>query len=195
MRFWTSDTHFGHANVMGYCNRPFKDVWHMNEVLKAKWNESVGTSDEVWFVGDFSMNQGFLRILNELNFGHLFWILGNHDKETRIKRELEGGSLYNLSSKIHLIREAEITIEGQQFKVIHRPMDCSDDIPSIVGHVHERWTFLPAGSLIKEHSRRTNGIIEKIIKQPILNVGVDVHNFKPISDEEVFKYFKTGEKV
>ena len=193
MRWWTSDTHFGHGNVLGYCNRPFKDVYHMNEVLKAKWNESVGTSDEVWFVGDFCMNHGFLKILNELNFAHLFWILGNHDKESRIRRELDNGCLAG-KFNIYLLKEAVININEQSFKVIHRPMDCSDTIPSIVGHVHERWKFLPAGTLIKEHSRKTNGIIEKVIKQPILNVGVDVHDFKPISDEEVIEYFKQQEK-
>lgn len=31
--FFTSDTHFNHANIIRFCNRPFKDVNQMNEVL------------------------------------------------------------------------------------------------------------------------------------------------------------------
>ena len=31
--FFTSDTHFNHANIIRFCNRPFKDVSHMNEAI------------------------------------------------------------------------------------------------------------------------------------------------------------------
>lgn len=34
MTVWvTSDTHFSHKNIIEYCNRPFKDIYHMNETL------------------------------------------------------------------------------------------------------------------------------------------------------------------
>lgn len=36
--FFTSDTHFGHANIINLCNRPFKDVNHMNDMLVENWN-------------------------------------------------------------------------------------------------------------------------------------------------------------
>ena len=40
--FFTSDTHFNHANIIRFCNRPFKDVSHMNEAIISNWNRVVG---------------------------------------------------------------------------------------------------------------------------------------------------------
>lgn len=33
MRWWTSDHHFGHANIIKYCNRPFADTDEMNKAV------------------------------------------------------------------------------------------------------------------------------------------------------------------
>lgn len=40
--YFTSDTHFNHANIIGFCSRPFKNVNEMNETLIANWNRVVG---------------------------------------------------------------------------------------------------------------------------------------------------------
>ena len=33
--WFTSDTHFGHENIIRYCNRPFKNAEHWNDILSA----------------------------------------------------------------------------------------------------------------------------------------------------------------
>jgi calcineurin-like phosphoesterase family protein len=40
--FFTGCTHFGHANIIKLCNRPFHDVEEMNERLITNWNHVVG---------------------------------------------------------------------------------------------------------------------------------------------------------
>ena len=46
--FFTSDTHFHHANIIRFCNRPFRDVEEMDEILIRNWNEVVGPEDTVF---------------------------------------------------------------------------------------------------------------------------------------------------
>ncbi len=56
--WFTSDTHFGHANIIRFCDRPFKDIQEMNERLIANWNAVVRPGDSVYHMGDFSTDIG-----------------------------------------------------------------------------------------------------------------------------------------
>ena len=53
--FFTADTHWGHRNIIRYCQRPFADVDEMNEALITNWNSTVGKDDIVFHLGDFAM--------------------------------------------------------------------------------------------------------------------------------------------
>jgi calcineurin-like phosphoesterase family protein len=79
--FFTSDTHFGHANVIKYSKRPFAHVDEMNEALIANWNARVKPNDTVWHLGDFAFLSPAKTeaILERLN-GKKRLILGNHDR-------------------------------------------------------------------------------------------------------------------
>lgn len=44
-RYVIADTHFNHANIIGYCNRPFKTVEEMNSKLISNWNNTVAKDD------------------------------------------------------------------------------------------------------------------------------------------------------
>ncbi len=54
--FFIGDTHFGHANIIKYCKRPFSSAQEMNEMLIKYWNETVEPSDTVYHVGDFAFD-------------------------------------------------------------------------------------------------------------------------------------------
>ena len=45
--FFTADTHFGHANIIRYCGRPFADAAAMDGALIAIWNAAVAPGDTV----------------------------------------------------------------------------------------------------------------------------------------------------
>ena len=53
-KIWiTSDTHFGHINIIKYCNRPYADVTEMNNALIANINSQVAPEDTLIHAGDF----------------------------------------------------------------------------------------------------------------------------------------------
>lgn len=76
-----SDTHFGHNNIIRYCNRPFKTVEEMDEFIADKWNETVKPGDIVYHLGDVYFGKA------QKDWGSFFGrltgrkrlLLGNHD--------------------------------------------------------------------------------------------------------------------
>lgn len=79
--FFISDLHFGHAKVIEYSQRPFKDIEEMNEKLIRNWNSVVQDKDTVIVVGDFAMylkKEKLREILSRLR-GKKILVRGNHD--------------------------------------------------------------------------------------------------------------------
>ena len=71
--FVTSDLHFGHRNILTFCNRPFSDTKEMTEKLVSNWNEVVGKNDIVLDLGDvmwFDGRHEAKRVLERLNGKH-----------------------------------------------------------------------------------------------------------------------------
>ncbi|WP_251982314.1 metallophosphoesterase [Methylobacterium sp. B1] len=81
---YTSDQHFGHANlILGSMRtlRPFASVEEHDETLIAAWNSVVRPADEVWHLGDFAYRctqEHAQRCFDRLN-GRKRLIRGNHD--------------------------------------------------------------------------------------------------------------------
>lgn len=79
MIYFISDTHFGHANIVKMCERPYPDVEAMNEALIAAWNERVHGDDTIYIIGDmFFRCSDPESILKRLK-GKKWLIVGNHD--------------------------------------------------------------------------------------------------------------------
>ena len=62
--FFTSDTHFGHKNILKYCDRPFESVSVMNEALIENWNKVVDENSLIFHLGDF--NFGGINFFKEI---------------------------------------------------------------------------------------------------------------------------------
>lgn len=79
--WFTADPHFGHKNIIEYCDRPFSCVEEMDEYIVNMWNSCVGHNDEVFLLGDVSLFGYEGRVecyLNRLS-GSITVIPGSHD--------------------------------------------------------------------------------------------------------------------
>jgi calcineurin-like phosphoesterase family protein len=83
--FLIADQHYGHSAIIRMCNRPFGDVYEMNEAMVAGHNAVVKNDDTVIMLGDFAHRYPPAKLpllFGSLN-GHKYLIRGNHDgKET-----------------------------------------------------------------------------------------------------------------
>lgn len=81
--WFTSDEHYGHKNIIKFCNRPFLDTDEMELALIAEHNRVVSKGDLVYHLGDMFWRttpvSHAISILDRLNGNH-YYILGNHEE-------------------------------------------------------------------------------------------------------------------
>ena len=56
-KWFITDTHFSHANIIRYASRPYANVEEMDENLINNWNQCVDIDDQVFFLGDFGLGE------------------------------------------------------------------------------------------------------------------------------------------
>ena len=85
--WFTSDTHFGHKNILKFCpnTRLGKDVEEHDEILIENWNKQVAPGDTVYMLGDCFFHRDPHRVANIMNrlAGTKHLIYGNHDQVIR----------------------------------------------------------------------------------------------------------------
>lgn len=77
--WFTSDLHFGHKNVITYCNRPWATLDEMHPAIIAQWNSQVKPEDTVYVLGDFSLSPKWSGQILPLLNGKKILVCGNHD--------------------------------------------------------------------------------------------------------------------
>ncbi len=177
MALWfTSDLHFGHENIIRYCDRPFADAAEMDAELVRRWNERVAPGDTVWVLGDVALGpiHRSLALVGDLA-GDKRLVAGNHDRCWPGNRRWERWvAAYRDAGFSEIVTDARIDLgDGLVLPACHFPYegDSHDEdrfVPFrpvddgswlLHGHVHERW--------------RVEG------RQ--INVGCDVWDYAPVS--------------
>lgn len=131
VKIWVvSDTHMGHENIIRYCNRPFKDAYHMNAVLIENWNRVVKPQDHVYHLGDVASSQVTLNNVMPQLLGHKRLVLGNHDNHAPMRNYAQ------YFDKIMLWRKFDDLI------LTHVPL-MLENFPgkakvNVHGHIHEK---------------------------------------------------------
>lgn len=132
-----SDQHFGHNNIINYCNRPYPNAKSMNECLIGNYQNLVKPDDTCIWVGDVGfMNDNEINdILSKMN-GYKILIIGNHDFHHHKLRNLN-------FHEVHLLYHLRIEDDNLDLVFTHYPMN---NLPTpainIHGHVHDHDTGL-----------------------------------------------------
>ena len=129
--YFIADTHFGHTNIIKYCNRPFRNIEEMNAELVKRWNSVVSDGDIVYHLGDFAFkNSDITNLVNKLN-GKIYLIRGNHDHKSI--------NYYNTHG-LEVIPTRTI-IEDKKIILSHRPIpdrDIPEGMINVHGHIHNK---------------------------------------------------------
>jgi calcineurin-like phosphoesterase family protein len=162
--YFTSDPHYWHENVIKYCNRPFDSVEEMNEVMISNHNKVVRNNDDIYMLGDicFANTEKTIDILSRLN-GRKYLIYGNHDRLLRA----------DAFDKYFVWRKdlAEVKMEKKRFVLMHYAM--------------RTWHKQHRGAIqLYGHSHNNLADAENLLS---LDVGVDAHDFSPISFHQVME--------
>ena len=176
--FFTSDTHFGHGNIIQFCDRPFSSVEEMDYNLIKNWNEKVPTDGLVFHLGDFGWGgyQEYKKIRGQLN-GKIILIKGNHDFRNGCQSEAQYNELFEYTTQQLLIE-----IEGRKIYLNHVPFLCYGGtyrdpkglVYQLFGHVHS-----------KVNAKGQDIERLKYLFPTQYDVGVDNNNYTPISWKEV----------
>lgn len=176
--FFTSDTHFGHDNIIKFCARPFENVEEMDKVLIENWNKTIPKDGLVYHLGDFAWKTiaYWERIREQLN-GEIILIYGNHDE-----RFLCNERMHKLFKEV--TPQKKVWFGKTCIYMNHYPFLCfggawkgEDAVWQLFGHVH------------------TSPLTDKGLDQQRMqylfttqyDVGVDNNNFTPVSFEQLIQ--------
>lgn len=201
--FFTSDQHFGHHRILELGEgRPFKHINEHNDYIIKQWVKTVSHDDTVYVLGDVALG-GFedfpksIKIFSWLP-GKKMLIPGNHDKIW------SGNSIAYRDKNRNYYVDAGFTIMPENH-IIDFPLSETETTQVLLSHV-------PYASHLTERDTRR---AEKFKKQtptdeglPLIHghthsrvklnghpksfhVGVDAHNFTPVSETEIREWLKT----
>jgi len=186
-RLWfTSDTHYNHANICSAITkwtdpvtcREFKTLEHMNATLVGNINEVVGQDDILIHLGDWSFG-GFEKIQefrDKIVCKNIHLITGNHDHHIEKNRE----NCQSLFSSVNKYVELNVkwnvgTLEhalmnDANFVLMHFPIASWNDMAKGAIHLHGHVHF---------------PVDKRIGYGKMMDVGVDGNDLYPVSLNKV----------
>jgi calcineurin-like phosphoesterase family protein len=191
--WFTSDTHFNHANICsatttwninngptGSNFREFKSLEAMNDRLVEGINASVGQDDILFHLGDWSFGgfDSIRQFRNRLVCKNIHLILGNHDQH--IARNKDG--VQEIFTSVHNVLDLVVKWnvgtpmqDEAKFMLMHFPIASWDNLARGVIHLHGHVHLPP-------HRRIGPG--------KMMDVGVDGNGLNPIILNDVLTLMK-----
>lgn len=168
MIYFTSDLHFYNKKAPIVGKRIFDSIHEKNEFLIKQWNDVVKPEDEVYLLGDISDGNASQtnEVLKRLN-GTKYLIIGNNDKY--LEDSQFDKSIYAWCKPYYILR-----MKDTKFILFHFPIEVWEGYRNDRIHLHG-------------HLHRKKATFEPIRRY---EVGVDAHDGRPVSIEEVWDSIK-----
>lgn len=165
--WFTSDWHLFHHNILKYDNRPFNDVYQMNQTIIAN-HSFLSEGDHLFYLGDLTFGKvdEVSTMLSGLKCKKYF-IAGNHDKDVLHPTYLRSNFDQYFGGY------CELEVDHQLIVLSHYPMfewnKGHRGAWHLFGHTHGN-----------DHRNPHIGV------RKTMNVGCMLHDYKPVS----FRYLE-----
>jgi len=155
MRYFISDTHFGddRLNLFGR-ELVANNSEEIDNIIITNYNNKITNDDTVYFLGDVALSSEGLKKVSLLN-GNKILIRGNYDQQFSVE-EL---SIYFTE----VCDNMTIYIDDEPIFLNHYPVDASQNLFNLVGHVHSLWK----------------------VQKNMINVSIDAWHFQPVSEDMI----------
>lgn len=192
MIYFTSDTHFNHKNVIGYCNRPYRDTREMDEALIENWNNTVRKDNEhIYVLGDFCFaGKDYTKSIIHRLKGYKILVKGNHDKDVKTMLDLGFDKVIeNDRIKVgnHSILVSHFPYHPVTHHIAHPTSQGTKITQQIDGTVDGR--YLHKRILDDGKSWLFHGHVHTAwkVNGRMINVGVDQWGMKPVGHERLLE--------
>lgn len=179
MRWFTSDPHLGHENILRYAHRDFPDIKTHDAALIDAWNAVVASGDTVYHFGDFTLSGGkvatryFKQLRGEIHILSNPW---HHDKHWLSA---------SVPSHVH-IEPPVILLEFDEYSNV--------SFPKALTLCHFPFASWPRKHYNAWHAHGHQHRLTDDREELILDVGVDHANtlfgtYRPFSLDEIAEIF------
>lgn len=167
--WFTADHHFGHENIIKFCDRPFTSIDEMDGVLIENWNYYIEPEDIVFHLGDLTLGDNAKKYLDQLNGTiYMLRLRWHHDKRWNNR------DYYNLKyiAPLEVIYLSGYSARKIPITLSHYPMAEWDASYHGAWHLHghSHGNHKPAGH-----------------NPFIIDVGVDCWNYEPVMFCEIIE--------
>jgi len=172
MKYFTSDWHLGHKEILYADERPFQSLFDMKQVISQNINNCVSEYDTLYVIGDVAyrthnQQEMIAEFLDSLKVTRKILIMGNHDK-MNFEKYIDCGF-----ESVH--SSLEITDGNDSYILRHDPSaaGCFRSLNWICGHVHRSykkcnnvvnvgccaWDYCPISMIKVKNTIRNGGIL------------------------------------
>ena len=172
------DPHFGHANIIRFCDRPFEGVEAMDQALWESIERAAQGADACVCLGDWALCDALAWHEKAATSwpGKMFTVVGNHDaKAAKPAQWAQAGALASLAFEV----PSSLCVAWAKANPGREPEPAWDKLPETIRVGLSHWPlpprFFPGPQWVNLHGH-THGAASKPLR---MNASMEAIDFEP----------------